>query len=825
MSDWLKTLLGVESKDIPEGAVTSFEFANLPSGSFGLILLLVAVALIAGVIWVYRREGTARPGVKFGLATLRILVLVAAFILILEPILAIDQIEHVDKATILLLDDSLSMTTRDRYVNVVTNSKLENALGMSPSRVKRYTLVNAALKQSELGKLLAQQNEVHVFRFSGTLIPHANLPRLEKGKAATPIPDIDPEAPENTKHAAEGTNLSGAIRMAVEQVGSDRIAAIILVTDGRATLGPPAEDIALFLKNKDLKLHTVVVGEADPPRNLRAIAVAGPDRVYRNDPVKIEARVSGRGYGGATATLLRRYTDGSDDWQKIDSRTVIIEVPGKPITIDDFSDRPPRVGTVEYKLVMEKMPDEATDRDNEKSFITEVVEEKAHVLLIAGGPAHDYYAIKNLLLRDSTISLSCFLQSADGEFPQDGNEKPLEELPATEKDLFKYDLILLHDPDGEAFPPDFRAMLRKFASEHGGGLGFVAGNKYTLSLLRGGKGDDNLAAVLPVVLDLTRADTPIIGIGYGGYFTTPWRMVPEPAAFTHPATRFHSNPRRAKDLVWDRLPPFYWFFPVLKAKPGAVVLARHEDPRETVEPYGVRPILAVHRFGRGNVMFLAADETHRWRQTAEPIFDRFWVQMTRFLVEGRHSGAKRRFRIYVDREVVDMGDAVQVTAEVFDEDYEPLEKEEVKVIVIGPEGTEAELVLRPLEGKKGYYSASYAPDETGDYGLKAGEPGFLPKKGPDTPVASFMAIQPDREMGDARADAALLKDISARTRGRAFELHEIKEVGDSKLIPPASEEVVTSGRPVPLWDTWTTIVVILLLLCAEWILRKRFRMV
>ena len=88
-----------------------------------------------------------------------------------------------------------------------------------------------------------------------------------------------------------------------------------------------------------------------------------------------------------------------------------------------------------------------------------------------------------------------------------------------------------------------------------------------------------------------------------------------------------------------------------------------------------------------------------------------------------------------------------------------------------------------------------------------------------------MAVHPDREMGDVRADAALLKDIAARTRGRTFGLHQLRELGSEKLIPPASERVVTSGRPVPLWDTWTTITLVLLLLCAEWILRKRFRMV
>ena len=95
MSDWLKTLLGVEDSEIPEGANLAFEFANLPRGTLGLVLLLAALALVAGVFWVYRREGSASPRVKTSLAVLRALVLVCGFLLILEPILAVDQIEQI----------------------------------------------------------------------------------------------------------------------------------------------------------------------------------------------------------------------------------------------------------------------------------------------------------------------------------------------------------------------------------------------------------------------------------------------------------------------------------------------------------------------------------------------------------------------------------------------------------------------------------------------------------------------------------------------------------------------------------------------------------
>ncbi|MHC4953125.1 MAG: hypothetical protein ACYTGZ_04490 [Planctomycetota bacterium] len=829
MSDWLKTLLGVDEADIPEGAITSFEFANLPSGGTGLLALLGVLALVAGVFWIYRREGSASRGVKLGLATLRSLMLIAAVMVVLEPILAIDRIEEVDKSTILLIDDSLSLSAKDRYADPGRRAALSNATGVDdPNRSPRYELVNRALAASGLPGLLAKQNEVKVFTFSDGIAPLAVLPRSDAGGE---IPLIDPTSPDN-KRAAHGTNIAGAIRQVVEEVGSDRIAAIVLVGDGRSNLGPPASDIALFLNNKDLKLHTVVVGEALDPRNLRAVALAGPDRVFKNDPVALEAQVAGQGYASAETVLERRYTDGSDDWETIKSQTVAFE-DKKPITLR-FTDRPPRVGAVEYRLRLDKLPDESTHKDNEKSFVVRVIEEKVKVLFVAGAPAHEYYAIKNVLLRDSTITLACFLQSADPQFPQDGNDISLKKLPDTEKELFEFDVVLMHDPDGNQFPPDWTKLLKKFVAEHRGGLGFICGNKHTLALLRDSRGEEegDLTGILPVVLDLDRADMPGSGIGYGGYFTSPWRMIPEAAAITHPCTRFGSDPRRVRDLVWDRLPPFYWFFPVLKAKPGATVLAVHEDPGEVVEPYGPRPILAVQRYGGGNVFFSAADESYRWRDVAEPIFERFWVQTVRFLLEGRSAGKRRRFRIYLDREVAGLGDAVQITAQVFTESYEPLDAGNVEVTVrhaTSESGdSDQEIVeLAATPGKQGHFSGTFAPPELGDYELRPVGDQYKPDdpKAPDVPSASFMVVLPDREMGNVKSDRTLLRNLAARTRGLFTELPGIGNIGDAKLIPPASERIVTQGRPVPLWDTWTTILVILGLLCAEWILRKRFRMV
>ena len=82
MSEWLKALLGVEDVDIPPDASVSFEFANAPSGSAGLVFLLILLALAAGVFWIYRREGNAPPRAKLILGLLRMLVFACVLLVV-----------------------------------------------------------------------------------------------------------------------------------------------------------------------------------------------------------------------------------------------------------------------------------------------------------------------------------------------------------------------------------------------------------------------------------------------------------------------------------------------------------------------------------------------------------------------------------------------------------------------------------------------------------------------------------------------------------------------------------------------------------------------
>ncbi len=79
--------------------------------------------------------------------------------------------------------------------------------------------------------------------------------------------------------------------------------------------------------------------------------------------------------------------------------------------------------------------------------------------------------------------------------------------------------------------------------------------------------------------------------------------------------------------VWEGLPGFQWYAPVLRAKAGSDVLAVHKD---ITNESGRIPLLATRTFGAGKVLFMGTDGAWRWRKGVEDKYHyRFWGQVVR----------------------------------------------------------------------------------------------------------------------------------------------------------------------------------------------------
>ncbi len=240
--------------------------------------------------------------------------------------------------------------------------------------------------------------------------------------------------------------------------------------------------------------------------------------------------------------------------------------------------------------------------------------------------------------------------------------------------------------------------------------------------------------------------------------------------------------------------------------------------------YGKRVIAATSYYPRGHTFFIATDETWRWRNPyGEKYQDSFWRNVVRHLASGRLRRRDDRVDLRVDKVTVETGSQVRLGLTIMDEEYNPSLSEEYPVFLRGATGEPEKRMLRPVPGELGSYQGSVTMDQPGSYSFLV----FANDNPSDEVLARedvFVKI-PDREMADSSQDRALLEKIAATSKGgRYVFLADAQDLMDDLgSRRPFDKEV--DRRTHPIWDNIWTLLALLVILSAEWILRKRARLV
>lgn len=792
MTEHLIRWLGLQDR-IPEGAEAHFEWGNLPRGESGLFALGCLAALVLLTVWLYRREGRASAWRKGGLAGLRLLAFGAVTLVLLEPRLAIDVRETTHGFTVVLWDASLSMRLADPYQEAARRTALAGAAGLTnPADVGALTRHELAWKIVERARLipgLEAKNQLLVYAFDQEVRRLAGPPTAA---------ELAPRGP--------ATDLGVAVRRALEDTGGRSVAAVVVVTDGKINRGEGAQGVVAALRRRGVPFYALGVGDPVPPKDLEVVDVAAEPRAMLGDPIVIEAAARARGYEGqrVEAVLVSRPREGGGEVE-LERRTIDAPADGEDVHLT-FTHSPTAPGEYVFELRLPPRDDEAVIDDNARSVTVTVTDDVSKVLLVAGSPTFEYHFLKTRLIRERTANVSCWLQSAQPRFPQEGDER-IEALPTTMEELREFDAIVLLDPDPEGFDAASAEALKTFVAEHKGGLLYVAGPKHTSTLLA--RPDlKPLRDLLPVSLgELAERGA-----------TEAWPLRATADGADHPGTRLDPNPDRTRDL-WSRLPSLFFAYPVQHEKAGATVLVRHEDPASMTDRGG-RPFVVAHYFGGGPVLFLGSEETWRWRSTGARVYDRFWVGALRFLVQGRLGGGRKRVDLLTDKDEYPLGESIRVRAHAVDRSYQPIVRPE-GLRVHGQVGTEQleEVLLPTAQG--GWFEGLILPPAQGVLELTLPMPDDDPGAKPAS--VSVTVRLPDVEFADPVLDEKTLSSIAAETSGALVAPAEVAALAER--IPSLTEHSLSARAPIPLWDRWETIALIAALLALEWAIRKRSRMV
>ena len=810
----LAQLLGIAdlSSRVPEGAHLRFEFGSLPGQQQAPLVALAAVGLLAYGYWLYTKEGHVATWKKLALGTLRALVVALIFVVLLEPRLAVDIERTLDAHTIVLWDESLSMSLPDRYLDesrrlaVLDAAGITSGTGAELATIPRQEIAWRIVERARLLPRLEEKNRVQVYAF-GDDSRQLSVEKLT-------LAELKPKSP--------ATDLARAVRRALEEQGGRAVAAVVAITDGRANKGEGPKAVAAELKERGIPFYAIGIGDPTPPKNLELAELIVNERAYKNDPIVIEGRVRHHGYEGekVAVELLLAPAEAPDKAEVLKTETVELHQDGSSERVS-FSHVVKDVGSYIVTLRVPPREEELVKDDNQRSAPFSVIDDETKVLLVAGNPTYEYRFLKNMLLRDKTIQLQCFLQSAEDGYPQDSSgDKHLDAIPRLREELQQYDCIILVDPNHAGFDREIAENLQWFVGKYGGGLLFVAGIKYTTDFLRA-EDMRPILDLLPVVADLDQAEGQARSFFTDG---SAWKITEE--AEDNSITRLDQNLQRSK-LIWPRLPAAFWHYPVVREKPGAAVLVRLADARSTgQEP----PLVAAHFYGPGRTLFNATNETWRWRAVAPRAYDRFWIQSIRYLVEGRLLGGARRAAVTVDKNEYSLGEPVKIRVKAKDQRMKELDAATLQLELKTADGETSPVTVKLVEGRPGTYEATYMPAKRGACELSLRLPDLGPEEKPAS--ATFTVRLPDLEFSDPRLDEGLLNEVAHETQGavvllRADPLRKdavtVQSLPDA--IPDRTETLTVAGQPVPLWDNRATLVLAVALLSLEWFFRKRCRMV
>jgi uncharacterized membrane protein len=601
--------------------------------------------------------------------------------------------------------------------------------------------------------------------------------------------------------------------------------AVVVISDGRATRARgSAEEAVRLLAARGTEVHAVTVGSDKPTHRVVDVAVRdlrAPERVFVGNRPQVRAVVATLGMAKRPVTAVLKVNGREAARQTISPEsdqtaqeavyTPALDEPGAAqITVE--------VAPVEGELIATNNRVETTVRVEpggirvlylegrlhpEGKYIARALGEAKEIeldrRLIVGGVARPPSA-GNAVHASAQPGAAVPQATSVARPPSAGNEVTAvggcDTL--TPGDLDAFNVVIVGDLPASVVPP--ATVARMAERVRGGNLGLLALGGLS-AYGAGGWGETPLADVLPFAI--AAGDGQVGG---------PIRFKPTAAGRQH--FLFSVDGADGRQMDFDALPPLSGASGVGPVRPTARVLAASADGKV---------LLAVREHARGRVAGLTVDTTWQWvlapgREAAgkyategADLHRRFWRQLILWLA-GRDGRPQSDFWVATDRlrySIVDLErpPAAEVTVHAPGAAAPRARLEgplagEVKVEPAGPGEWRGRAVL----AKPGKYTV-VAEAQIGGAAKRA--------------ETSVSVEEPDLEFAEILADHDNLRRLARAGGGTLREVAGLPDLlADlAARLPPQHRDV---ERRLPLAEGRIFLGIVIGLLAAEWVLRRRW---
>tara|TARA_B110000438_G_scaffold287562_1_gene320019 strand:+ start:2882 stop:5266 length:2385 start_codon:yes stop_codon:yes gene_type:complete len=772
----------------------------LPTGA--LLAIFAGITLLS--LYLYRRPGGMPFGLRAFLALSRIVVLALVVATLLEPTAIITESHTLARSLPVLLDVSESMSMKDqrkRPEDLVSAAVSLDMVSMEDDTDADRMVMQLDAKQRQkianssrldLGKaILTQSGRPVLESFAESL----DLSYHTFGRSPRLISDdnlVTTEALAGLKAIEQETSIAASLE-AVASSGGVPPAGIVLLSDGIDNASSQrSEAILRDLGARGIPVYAVPIGLSDPDDvSIRNVVIQ--EVAYSGDKVPVRVQIKSKGYERRTARLAVLLND-----RRVSSRIVRFDG-GLQFEEVDFRVDVYEKGAVQIDVLIEPFDNEISMANNRVSRTVRIVNEKVNVLYVEGNARWEYRYLRAILKRDPRINATFISSNAGPEVARNSPEH-IERFPDDREDAFQYDLVILGDVDASFFTDEELGLLEELIRDRGASLLMLCGPMHSPSSYAG----TSVETMLPVRFD---SDSDWENVAETVY------PVLTPEGRSSLVMTLENN-GELNDRVWSRMAPMDQLPPLLAAKPGATVLAVLSDSTSRGQGY---PLVAWQRYGTGKCMSIASDRLWRLRyRTGDKYHWRVWSQCIQFMTLSRLMGEHKRIRLETDRSTYPVAGQCRLYAHVMDESFEPVVQSVFEAYVSNFEGgqTKQLVSLRPDKSQPGLYEGYFSPPEKGRYRLEANE-----EDSATSNTTEFQVTEIRKELIETDMNLSYLQRIVELTGGAILEPKKLPEL--SSLL---KDRLVTTDfrSERPLWDNGIVAFLLVALLGAEWILRRRY---
>lgn len=593
----------------------------------------------------------------------------------------------------------------------------------------------------------------------------------------------------------DGTDLEGALIALSERVAGDRLAGVVVITDGldRGLLRDRFASEPKPIPPPDLP-GPLTVFQIGAPGDLHDLAVRRVDTggfAFVRGAFPIDADISGIGYAGRVirAQLLQ-------DGAPVALTDVVLDAEGHGKA--HFDVRPDAAGRFTFAVQVPVYEDDAVPANNTMPAVVRVVRDRIRVLQVAGAPSWDVKFLRRFLKGDPSVDLvSFFILRTPRDTHAGYGERELSLIPFPHVQLFSeelktFDLVVFQNFDHRPYfdgrtssSEDLLGNVKDYVVKQGHAFAMVGGDR---SFDLGEYAGTPIADILPVKLGVPGRvpDWQCTAL----CDATPFVPTLTEDGRRHPITRLAPDPAE-NEVWWSRLHTSDGTNLVGDAVPGAAVLLQH--PTRTTSSGAPMPILAVREVGAGRSLALTIDASWRWSfsEAAEgrgnQAYLRFWKNAFHWLM---NDPSAARVVVETPRENYALGDTVRVVVRARDPGFAPLPGATVEAVVEGAGGSTK---LAGVTGSDGEVALEWPADRRGALRVTAK---VSTTAGPVGEADTVFAVTTrDPELDEAIPDEAFLRWVAASANGKYYGPGEF----GAPLVDASADRTVWDRRETAIW--------------------------